>query len=113
MNYLVFNKKLSRYEAKQSLRQLNIEMFHQYSLFCNFNVPKNPEAACIIVIKFNSIQYLFCDLFDWQHYYNSVKKKNENALIIVCDVTKGFDDPIQIHYYCVDNKNGKTFFSDN
>lgn len=113
MNFLILNKKLSRYEVKQSLRQLNSEMLHQYALFCNFHIPKNPESACIIVVKFNSIQYLFCDIYDWRHYYNSVKEKNENAVIMACDVTKGFCDPLQICYYYIGDKNVKTFFSDN
>lgn len=113
MNFLILNKKLSRYEVKQSLRQLNSEMLHQYALFCNFHIPKNPESACIMVVKFNSIQYLFCDIFDWLHYYNLVERNNDNAVIMACDVTKGFEYPLQIRHYYVKDKKVKTFFCDN
>ena len=113
MSYLYLNKKESRYEVKQSLRLLSSEMLRQFSIFCNFRVPNNSDTACIMVVKWNSIQYLFCDVDDWKDYYSSIAQKEKNAVIMVCDVTKGFEKPIKIRYYYVVNENAKTFFIDN
>lgn len=115
MSYLYLDKKTSRYEVKQSLFMLNSEMLRQLSIFYDYHVPNVPDTACIMVVKWNSIQYLFCDLLEWQEHYNSVvqKEKYEKAVIMVCDVTKGFGDPIQARYCYLRKENDlkdKNFF---
>lgn len=112
MSYLLKNHKKSRYEVKPSLRILNSEMLRHLSIFYNFHVPKNPETACIMIVKFLSIQYFFCDISDWQYYY-SIEEKDKNAIIIVCDVTKGFENPLKVRYYNIENEKVKTFFDNN
>lgn len=110
MSYLRFNKELSRYEVKPSLHQLNIEMLHHLSLFYNYHVPYNPNTACIMIVKQISIQYLFCDITEWEYYY-SIEEKDKNAVIIVCDVTKGFSKPLEVRPYYSENEKVKSFFN--
>lgn len=112
MSYLRFNKELFRYEVKQSLRILNSEMLRHLSMFYDYHVPYNPETACIMIVKYHSIQYLFCDISDWEYYY-SIEEKDKNAVIIVCDVTKGFQNPLKVRSYNIGNEKVKNFFCNN
>lgn len=112
MSYLRFNKDLSRYEIKPSLRILNSEMLRHLSIFYNYKVPNNPDTACILIVKYLSIQYLFCDISDWEYYF-SKESRDDYAVIMVCDVTEGFEKPLKVRPYYCENDKVKTFININ